>query len=1794
MRHATFFSKTSAGGMIPVALIASALWLGSAGFAYSGVKSLWVLVDPPTISASAQCNCLNNATNPGNGQFADTITIESDPGETWTITAASGLFSPGSPAPPAAPVSIPVGTVIPETAPGSGIYRLAVLHVDSAGFSVTATNGVDLPLSLANACYYPNPQILNLASQYCVTSLPVTLQGNAGAGVAGTGTFTINGVPATVFNPNTLGPGTFTVGFTFNAGPGTPNNPNDPACQATVTQTVQVSDIPTLAAITYLNVPLNNQCFAVITPGMILSDLSIYPCPDDFEVTVFDVPGNPIGDTIGSEWVGFTLRAEVTSLAGGYTVESFLTFFDDFQPDITCPPNTNTGVVTQSLQNVNGALTNTDSTIVLSNFSCFVGQTNPAMDNHRYDTYVFTVSAADTYVFELDPQFGRGVGVLYQGAFNPAFPCMNVIDMADDGVLFIMPDSLIRISAHLVPNQTYTLFTSSQVPGVTGAYHWRIYSDGPGVLNNLLATTIRDTFQLVCNDTDSIFNNPRSLSITGSPFASDNCGPVTVTFSDSRQNNGDCGPQFITRTFVATDASGNTRSCQQTIQIRKPRISDLRFPPVSTVIECSVGFQTTANGNPHPSATGFPYIETAFGIYRVNPIFCSLVATWQDEPRVEDGGPNVYTFVRRWTIIDQCNPADLSTYNQIIRVGDFSPPLISCPMDIDIDGDSIPDPPVFSTTNTECTAIVQALTPQITDNCSSFTYETEIVTDVQIPVLGPQGQVIGFNIQTQVLATIPAGGNPVVSGIPIGNHRFRYTATDAHGNMSQVECPFSVVDDIQPTAICDDNLIVAIGTNNFGRVFAQDINEGSTDNCGIANIEVRRRYTSDPETCLAVTPYYSPWGAFVEVSCCDVGNMVITELRVTDVHGNTNICVSELTVIDNTRPVCTAPPPASIGCDALPDEFNPSDTTLLKSMFGTAIALDNCGGATIEELNPIVNMADCGSGTIVRRFRARDASGNTSSNTCQQVITINLVHNYNIRFPKDATIECGTPQTDTLIVQAAGCANMAVSSQDEVFVASEGACYKILRTYRVINWCEYNGSDPPLIVGRDEDCDGNPGDEDVWVVRRPTQTYIDRNNAHNDNIPTANTRGLACGSPSNPAGFWRTTSSRGFWQYTQTIKVFDTTQPTVTFTAPDPACTSGTACTAPVAASFAVADLCTPTEITVDVFLDAFSDGVLDGPITGTGLTANFPNYTVSGTFPIGSHRFVVNLRDGCGNTNSVHIPFSVIDCVGPTPVCALGSAAVLMPLPPNTDADGDGDFDVAAVTLQAVNFASSMPQGDCSGPVRLSINLPGQTPDPSQTALVLTCDHLGPQIIELYAWDNAFNPTRVQPNGDTGGPNYGSCQTFVTVQANAQVNCSSGATAVGMIAGTIVNEFGTPVQSVDVNLSGYMSQSVQTETDGLYHAEDLPGGESYTVTPQNDLNAVNGVSTFDLILITRHILGTQLLDSPYKIIAADANNSKSVTTLDVIQIRRVILGLGTNFPNNTSWRFVDADFVFPNPADPWQTPFPEVIQVNSLQGNLVDRNFIAVKVGDVNHSAIPNADVVEDRSIEGTFTLYSDALEMEKGKELTAPITARNWMGIDGFQLTIEFDADKLEFLDVVYGVLGAEHIGLSLIDRGMVTVSWNRQGNTFAEGADPAVEGEALFWLSFRPKTDGKLDQALAISSRYTRAEAYDPQGALLDVALQFERATNTEDRFELYQNEPNPFNGQTMIGFRLPEDDFFVLRIHDANGKVLKEQRGYFEAGYNQMWIHAADLPMSGLLYYTLASGTHAATRKMIVLK
>ncbi len=95
---------------------------------------------------------------------------------------------------------------------------------------------------------------------------------------------------------------------------------------------------------------------------------------------------------------------------------------------------------------------------------------------------------------------------------------------------------------------------------------------------------------------------------------------------------------------------------------------------------------------------------------------------------------------------------------------------------------------------------------------------------------------------------------------------------------------------------------------------------------------------------------------------------------------------------------------------------------------------------------------------------------------------------------------------------------------------------------------------------------------------------------------------------------------------------------------------------------------------------------------------------------------------------------------------------------------------------------------------------------------------------------------------------------------------------------------------------------------------------------------------------------------------------------------------------------------------------------------------------------------------------------------------------------------------------------------------------------------------------------------------------------------RTTVSGVGFELYQNIPNPFVTQTLIGFHLPEAASATLRVYDEVGKLVHEQQGDFAKGYNAFAIDA-NLVISqgtGILYYNLETAKYTATRKMIQAK
>ena len=348
-------------------------------------------------------------------------------------------------------------------------------------------------------------------------------------------------------------------------------------------------------------------------------------------------------------------------------------------------------------------------------------------------------------------------------------------------------------------------------------------------------------------------------------------------------------------------------------------------------------------------------------------------------------------------------------------------------------------------------------------------------------------------------------------------------------------------------------------------------------------------------------------------------------------------------------------------------------------------------------------------------------------------------------------------------------------------------------------------------------------------------------------------------------------------------------------------------------------------------------------------------------------------------------------------------------------------------------------------------------------------------------------------------------------------------------------------------------------------------------------MNPLNGVTTLDLVKINKHILNVELLDSPYKMIAADANNSQGITTLDMVQLRKLILLIDAEFSNNTSWRFVDASYVFPDPSNPWAEAFPEVINLNNVTIDELTNDFVAVKIGDVNASASANELLgADDRTMNGVLTLAAQDRALTAGEVFTVEFTAENFDNF-GYQFTMNFEG--MEFVALGEGLATDENFGLTMLSEGAITASWN-SSEAVRLSAD-----EVVFSMTFEATTDVQLSEALSISSRYTVAEAYASNGDMQDVAIAFNGVEATG--FELYQNTPNPFAQTTTIGFNLPTAQAATITISDLSGKVVKVIEGDFAKGYNQVELTRNEVNASGILYYQLETATDSATKKMILI-
>lgn len=393
-------------------------------------------------------------------------------------------------------------------------------------------------------------------------------------------------------------------------------------------------------------------------------------------------------------------------------------------------------------------------------------------------------------------------------------------------------------------------------------------------------------------------------------------------------------------------------------------------------------------------------------------------------------------------------------------------------------------------------------------------------------------------------------------------------------------------------------------------------------------------------------------------------------------------------------------------------------------------------------------------------------------------------------------------------------------------------------------------------------------------------------------------------------------------------------------------------------------------------------------------------------------------------------------------------------------------------------------------------------------------------------------------------------------------------------LGGTVKNESGQGIANVRLSTQPLIA----TPSSGIFSIPGVPGCLPYTLQPQRNDQPLNGVSTFDLVLISNHILGLQAITSPYKLIAADANHSNTITTFDIVTLRRLILGIDTVLANTTSWRFVPNSYVFPNPLNPFQAPFPELLALNIQTTALNGLDFTGIKVGDLNGNANPGPfTAVEDRTA-GDWKLQFEDQVFQRGEVVEMTLRS-DLTGLAGAQMTLWFDPEQLvlEKIEPLLAGLTPANFGRPRTSPGALTVSFETVQNTAGL--------QSLFRFRLRALSAGRLAQACSMQDSPTPALAFRPDGSALRPVFDFAGAMAG-----IVQAWPNPF-GEAGMWLRLPVEleGAFGLQVFDTYGKIILDRK--YQAGENLVQLESRVFTEAGVYFYRVNSGGQSWSGRLV---
>jgi len=638
--------------------------------------------------------------------------------------------------------------------------------------------------------------------------------------------------------------------------------------------------------------------------------------------------------------------------------------------------------------------------------------------------------------------------------------------------------------------------------------------------------------------------------------------------------------------------------------------------------------------------------------------------------------------------------------------------------------------------------------------------------------------------------------------------------------------------------------------------------------------------------------------------------------------------------------------------------------------------------------------------------------------------------------------------------------------------------------------------------------------------------------------------------------------STGVFKFIQSIKIQDNDRPTIQCS--DSIFQSNATCGASgivVSATGSDTGICNDG-LTWFAAIDADGDGVFEIELDVVGeenVTAVVP-----GTIPVGLHDVRWRALDACGNSDEAVCLLTVVDTNAPEVRC-IGSLSTA-----SMGTDG-------TVTIWAQDYdPDGLSTDDCDDNLIYSFSSTNQNM-PSRTFSCADIPDGVSAVIELriYVFDQSGNSdfcavsVRIDDNMDA-------CDDLD--QGDDDETEDNGMGASSFISGLIQTPEGDRLESAVVqNLS--VSQNLiledMTGLEGIYAFADNALMSDYEISVNLAGDDLNGVSTLDLVLIQRHILGVSQLDSPYKLIAADVTEDTRISAIDLVQIRNLILGRTSEFPSGNSWTFIPAEFSFADPSFPW--PIRETIQVSQLSQDRPDQDFIGIKLGDVNGNAIANSGLAgANRTTVIATTILQDK-SYNAGERVQVDIPLTQYNKVAGLQLGLEISGEWLPQVSINGKELPVDNY---LLDRDKLYLSLS----TFSGELE-----NSILQVAFKSEGKGFLSDDLNLMQNFKSEIYFGDDLAIGD--LQFQYSSISDEEIVLYQNTPNPFTDQTSITFKIHKEGLVDLTVFDLTGRQLYGSSAVYESGTHTIALSQDLLDHDGVMYYQVNFEDKVITKKMI---